>query len=178
MDKKSIRTAIKKQRESLTISQVNSMSKSVINNALSLDIFDKFSTFFVYKDFKNEVQTSELIKFLKSINKCVCYPHIKGDKMLAVAPTSDAFEKDEYGILTPTEYKVIESVDVAFIPLIACDKNKNRIGFGKGYYDKFLDGKSVYKIGLCYDFQVIDEISADPYDVCLNAIVTQTKIIK
>ena len=63
--------------------------------------------------------------------------------MIAVKPTNEAFESDLYGISVPKEYEEVKSVEVAIIPLIACDENKNRIGFGKGYYDKFLKDKNI-----------------------------------
>ena len=177
MDKKQIRSTVKKIREGLSVSEVELMSDIIVKKALSLNGIDKFYTFFIYNDFKNEVKTSFLINRLKELNKSVCFPLIKGETMLAVTPINNNFEKDAFGILTPTEYNVVSKVDVAFVPLIACDVNKNRIGFGKGYYDKFLKDKNVLKIGLCYDFQVVDSVNAEPCDVPLDVIVTEKRVI-
>ena len=98
--------------------------------------------------------------------------------MYSVKPLSNNFIKDKFGVLVPKEYEIISDVDVAFIPLIACDKNKNRIGFGKGYYDKFLSGKNILKIGLAYDFQIVDHIPSNSWDVKLDLIITDKQIIK
>ena len=79
--------------------------------------------------------------------------------MVAGIPVGKETTTDKFGVVIPKNYTVIENVDVAFIPLVACDKNKNRIGFGKGYYDKFLQNKNCIKVGICYDFQVVESIT-------------------
>lgn len=173
-----IRKEIKNIRDNLNYSVVQNLSKIIENKLLTLDIFKQNLTFFVYKDFKNEVQTDGIIKFLKSLSKTVCHPLIFEDNMLSVKPLSSEFMLDKYGVLTPKHYEIKNDVDVAIIPLIACNTSKNRIGFGKGYYDKFLKDKSILKIGLCYDFQVVENITPNPWDIPLDIIITDKRIIK
>ncbi len=173
-----IRSKILKVRNALTELEVNKKSKIIEQKFLSLSEIKDKTNFFIYNSFKNEVQTSGIISALKSDGKTVSCPLIKGDDMLAVIPTSNDFTLDKFGIKTPKEYSVVNNVEVAVIPLIACDTLKNRIGFGKGYYDKFLKDKNIIKIGLCYDFQVVDLIVKNEWDVPLDIIVTEIEIIK
>lgn len=174
---KSLRTKIKLMRENMPKSEVESLSSAVYTKLFSLDYMREKSTFFVYKSFRNEVDTSGIINALLAQNKTVSHPLIIGDKIISALPTSSEWVKDAFNIETPKNYKELSSVDVAIIPLIACDKNKNRVGFGKGFYDKFLSETPCIKIGLCYDFQVIDSITPNPWDVKLDYIITPTKII-
>lgn len=172
-----IRRDIKIKRSLISSSDVERLSDIITNKVLKLDIFNA-KTFFIYSSFKNEVDTSKIINFLASKTKTITYPLTVGDTMYSVKPLSNNFIKDKFGVLVPKEYEIISDVDVAFIPLIACDKNKNRIGFGKGYYDKFLSGKNILKIGLSFDFQVIDHIPSNSWDVKLDLIITNKQIIK
>ena len=173
-----IRSKMLKERAKLSESEVYLKSQIIQSKVLALlQIKDK-TTFFVYNAFKNEVDTLKIINELKSQNKTVCFPLIKGEVMYAAKPLSNDFILDKYGIKTPKEYELVNSVEVAIIPLIACDNLKNRIGFGKGYYDKFLQNRNCIKVGICYDFQVVDGIVPNPTDVPLDIIVTESKIIK
>ena len=172
-----IRSKMLKERAKLSESEVYLKSQIIQNKVLALlQIKDK-TTFFVYNAFKNEVDTLKIINELKSQNKTVCFPLIKGETMLAALPTSNEFMLDKYGIKTPKEYELVNSVEVAIIPLIACDNLKNRIGFGKGYYDKFLNDKNILKIGICYDFQVVENFAVNEWDIPLDIIITENQTI-
>lgn len=173
-----IRSIIKKQRLELSQETVKTKSAKVVKSLFSLDfLFDK-QNYFIYKSFKNEVETATIINRLKELNKTISYPITLGDYMVAGIPVGKETTTDKFGVVIPKNYTVIENVDVAFIPLVACDKNKNRIGFGKGYYDKFLQNKNCIKVGICYDFQVVESITPNATDIPLDIIVTESKIIK
>ena len=87
--------------------------------------------------------------------------------------------KNQNKILEPKSGKEIdpEDLDIIFIPLLAFDKNLNRVGMGKGYYDKTLHGKKAGKlVGLAYDFQEISNAFPEDHDVAMNAIITSKNI--
>ena len=69
-------------------------------------------------------------------------------------------------------------IELIVVPAIAFDRKGNRIGRGKGYYDRLLKKASCPKIGVGYHFQLFDEIPAEPHDVPMNAIVTDTDILQ
>ena len=176
MDSLQIRRAMKEQRQSLTKEQITELSNAVYNNFLSLKITAK--SCFIYKDFKGEVLTAPFIEYFKSLGAKISYPFIDGENMLAVIPTNSDFTTNNFGVKEPTEYVAIDNIDVAIIPLLACDKDKNRIGFGKGYYDRFLSNHPCLKIGICYDFQVLENVPVNNWDVPLDIIITDKRIIK
>lgn len=172
-----IRNSIKEKRNKLTLSQIEKASKSVLKNLLTLDFIKDKTNFFIYNSIKNEVDTAYLIDYLKVNNKVISYPLTIGDNLIAVIPTDSEWVLGEFNVKIPKSYKETNKIDVAIIPLLACDKNLNRIGYGKGYYDKFLSKTDCIKVGICYDFQVIESITPNAFDVPLDYIVTPTKII-
>ena len=74
---------------------------------------------------------------------------------------------------------VNEKVDVVIFPGAAFDIEGNRIGYGKGYYDKYISKLTYqpYKIGICYDFQLLDEIPSDTHDIKLDKIITEHRTV-
>jgi 5-formyltetrahydrofolate cyclo-ligase len=173
-----LRKTAKVKRELLTKDEVSSLSNAVFNNLKTLDFLWEKSNFFVYNSFRNEVETSKIISHLLSLNKTVAHPITIESNMVAGIPLTSEFVSDKFGVSTPKDYAVLDSVDVAIIPLLLCDKNKNRLGYGKGFYDRFLSTHPCLKVGVCYDFQVLENLTPNPWDIPLDIIVTPTKIIK
>ena len=174
-----IRNNIKNLRKNLDSATANSLSNIIIDNVLGLKEIKQNDTFMVYNSLKTEVQTDRLITALKSQNKTVAYPITVGDDMVAGVPCgSNGYKKSSLGVIEPLEYTVLDSPSVVIVPLVACDKNLNRIGMGKGYYDRYLSGKSAIKIGICYDFQVVDKIIPNKTDIPLDIIITEKQILR
>jgi 5-formyltetrahydrofolate cyclo-ligase len=178
MDEKTLRKSIIKMRENLDKETLALSSKTITESLFDIKGFTEFSSYFVYNSFRGEVDTSEIINRLKSMGKTVLYPLTVGDSMYAVKPESENFIKDKFGVYVPEKYSIIDKVDVVIVPLVACDTNLNRIGFGKGYYDRFLRNRKCLKIGICHDFQVVDEIDPKEWDVPLDIIITEKRIIR
>ena len=177
MDLNLLRNAVKQERNNLSSEEVNALSLKVANNFFSLDFIKDKHSFFIYNSIKNEVETAHIISRLQDLGKTLCFPLTVGDDMLAVKPTSSEWTVGDFGVKIPTSYEALESVDVAVIPLLICDKNKNRVGYGKGYYDRFLKDKNIIKIGLAYDFQVVESLTPNKWDIPLDIIITPTQIL-
>ncbi len=84
-----------------------------------------------------------------------------------------------YGILEPTTQEKTdpEELDVIIVPIVAFDKHKHRIGYGKGYYDRYLALTPAKKIGIAFSFQETAEISVEPFDVDCDIVITETTFI-
>ncbi len=177
MDVKSLRNEMKTKRLNLTAEDVKALSLAVYNNFFTLDFIKEKSNFFIYNSIKNEVDTKEIIKTLSLIGKTISYPVTIKDIMLSAIPKNHKTVIGNFDIIEPENYSIMEKVDVAIVPLIACDNQKNRVGFGKGFYDRFLSKTPCIKIGLAYDFQVVNNITPNSWDVPLDIIITPTKII-
>ena len=138
MDSFEIRKKIKEMRKALSRAQVLDASAKIVKRVLSLD-FSGYRNFFIYKSFNNEVDTSRLIEYFLTQNKMVAFPVIQGANMLAGIAKSSEKHFSQFGTEEPAEYIEMEKIDVCFLPLLAFDKNKNRLGYGKGYY-RYPDG--------------------------------------
>lgn len=177
MTNSEIRNNIKKLRNALEKEEVLRLSNAVFNNVLSLEL-NAYKNFFIYRSFNNEVDTNRLINHFLNENKVISFPVITGENMVAGEPLSDRETLSMFKTVEPSCYEEVKNVDVCFLPLLACDKNKNRLGYGKGYYDRFLASHPCLKIGLAYSFQVVEGIERKPWDIPLDIIVTDTQIIK
>ena len=84
-----------------------------------------------------------------------------------------------FGILEPLgeEFTDFGQIDLAIVPGMGFDRNLNRIGRGKGYYDKLLPNLRAFLVGVCYTFQLHDEIPVETHDFPMNCVISQDEII-
>lgn len=172
--KKSIaRKKCLKKRDGLGEAKRQEYDGKILEKVL-LFLYDKQSVF-VYNNFKSEVSTKHIIAFLKASDIDVYLPKIIHGKMLAVKDDGE-YEVNSYGILEPKGNQVADKIDVAITPLSAVDKRFNRVGYGKGFYDKFFEQNDCLKVGVCYSCQVVGKIKADRHDVPLDMVITEKYI--
>jgi len=130
-----------------------------------------------------EVDDLGLLKKLEKINFIISLPVIKKDFQMDFYKWSfsDPLKINRYGIPEP-ESKNIVQPDILLIPLIAFDKNLNRLGYGGGYYDRLIKKlskkKKIMKIGLALSIQKVDKVPIDIYDQKLDYIVTNKSVVK
>lgn len=146
----------------------------------ALTELEKFNTFFIYNSFGYEADTREIIKELVARGKEVYLPRVEGREMKAVRFLGD-FEKlsvNKFGIGEPSGQAYVGSIDVVIAPLLAINSRLFRLGYGGGYYDKFLSDNGALKVGLGYSFQLTDEFEEDEWDVPLDMFINDMGIIK
>ena len=128
-------------------------------------------------------QPPRLPEFIKNemLDKRVLVPRIEGHTIHChQIKQFKNLVVNQYGILEPTTDAVLvqaSEVDVCLVPGAAFDHSGNRIGFGKGYYDRLLAKSNSYNIALAYDFQMVDHIEHEPHDIKMNAIANQSELI-
>lgn len=183
-DKKGLRILSKNNRKGLSASDREYYDSLILENVLKDEKFQDSSTIFIYVSYKDEVDTHEIIKNALLLNKKVCVPLIisKKDGMEAIYIDSlDDLEANYMGILEPkyNEENVVkaEDIDVVFLPGLAFDTNGGRLGYGGGFYDRFLKGveNHAVKIALAYKSQIVDYVPMDPLDVKIDYIITNKK---
>ncbi len=144
--------------------------ENFINNYLGCE------SFFVFSSFGSEADTKKIISRLIGADKRVYLPRVEGDTMLAV-PYGE-MQRGAFGIYEPCGQPYSGKIDVAAIPLLAVNGRGYRLGYGKGFYDKFLRGRpEILKVGLGYSFQ-LSEFNEDGWDIPLDAFVSDTGVIK
>ena len=130
-----------------------------------------------------EIDDLAILDLLEKKNFKVSLPIIKKDNQMNFYSWSrnDPLKINKFGIPEPVSYKIFYP-DILLVPLVAYDSSLNRLGYGGGYYDRYIEKiekiKKVIKIGLAFSFQKISSIPIDQYDKRLNFIVTEKKILR
>ena len=183
-DKTFLRSHYKKKRLSLTKQEVDHLSQRVCKQLDKLNIWKlKHYHIFISISKYNELDTSPIINKLQSEQKIIIVPKISNNELVHIAINDQTeFSINEYGIKEPNNGNsfIIQNLDLIFIPLLAYDLEGHRVGYGKGYYDRFLKltNKSSLKIGLSF-FDPINKIQdIDDNDVKLDYCITPTQIHK
>lgn len=137
--------------------------------------FKKALRIAIYYPLKSEVDTRRIIRSALNVEKKVALPVIKNEIMEFVEVHSTADMKFETGFKQPKKGKVIdkEVIDVIYVPIVAFDNAKFRVGFGKGYYDKYLKGFKGKIIGIAFENQHVELIDIDKFDVPMDEIITE-----
>ena len=183
MLKKDLRSHYLNLRDTLPSASILNLSLGIANVALKLPIWqlDYFHIFLSISE-KKEVDTSFMLSILQGKDKNVVLPKIEGDGILNhyLLTDSTRLKKNKWNIPEPVDGIEVPTskIDVVFIPLLAFDLNGNRVGYGKGFYDRFLAQcrSDVKKIGLSL-FEAEDIITdCNENDIALDYCVTPKKI--
>lgn len=174
MCKKEQRRLIRERKRQCTQDELRALSLSVINRLKGNARLAAARTLLLYHPLPDEVDVSPLLDMLPG--RMVLLPRVTGESTmeLRVYEGRGSLEPGAYGIMEPcgplfTDYG---SIDVAVVPGMAFDKDGNRLGRGKGYYDRFLARTPhVYKIGVCFPFQLLESVPAGPTDVRMDEVV-------
>jgi 5-formyltetrahydrofolate cyclo-ligase len=170
-----------KKRRSMTSYEVSVKSKEIYKKTIGMgkDLFT--GPVFIYLSFDNEVETHGLISYFLEKGIDVNVPVIAEDGTIKAVclDSMDDLEINRFGIAEPKRGSVTgpENISFVIVPGIVFDRDLNRIGYGKGCYDRYLKGMTAKKIALAYDFQIVPHIKADANDIRMDMIITETEII-
>ncbi|MBC6367156.1 5-formyltetrahydrofolate cyclo-ligase [Algoriphagus sp. AK58] len=184
--KQELRSAYRQLRKKLNPEQVKEKSiaiRSQFEGWLSeREPLTHFHLFFPIDRF-NEVNTFYIMELLEQKDKVIYTSQVSKDSLdmdTLKLPKDAAFFLDEWGIPVPQESIMVSpsKIQVIFVPLLAYDRQGNRVGFGKGYYDHFLAklGPDVIKIGLSF-FEPEEKVNAEAHDVALDFCITPKKVL-
>jgi len=150
-------------------------SKIICDRLTQTLLFSDAKCIALYCATGNEVSTYELMANLPPTKKIVL-PVISGENMHFYPYTGkDNLKKGAFGIMEPVSGDLVppEDIDLFIVPGVAFDYACNRLGRGKGYYDRYLSGTDKPTIGLCYDFQLIESIPTEPHDKKMTIVITE-----
>lgn len=179
LEKARIRKKILSVRNKLSRSLVENKSNIIFHKIRNLAEINKSNYFLIYSAINNEVDTKPIIDFLKNKNKRVLLPKYLDEKWAIFEFKNwQTVELGPFGILQPKDNKSFDKNenDVAIIPGLAFDNNGARLGFGKGVYDNLLNNFKGIKIGLAYDFQIIDLIPTEKHDLKMDLIISDKRV--
>jgi len=133
-------------------------------------------TILAYSALPDEVPTQALLDLLVKQGKTVLLPRVISDTDMELRRYTGRHDLQlgAYGILEPTGelFTVYDTIDVAIVPGMAFDAERHRLGRGKGYYDRFLARVPyLYKIGLCFSWQMVDKVPHDKHDIVMDEVI-------
>ncbi|MBP1664578.1 MAG: 5-formyltetrahydrofolate cyclo-ligase [Bacteroidetes bacterium] len=178
-DKKyQIRADIRAKKRQLSEAEKNEAAKVVFERIETMSAFQKAKVVFLYWSTTSELPTHEYIRKW-SEKKIILLPSVSGERMhLRRYVSSKEMHKGEMNMMEPTTDIYKGHFDLAIIPGIAFDRERNRMGRGKGYYDRFLRSKNVPVYGVGFDFQVLRKIPTTKKDMKVTCVFSPGKTIE
>ena len=182
------RRLIRDYRDQMPPDEVAKRSTRVYKRLFSLPEFVDAHRVLFYMSFRNEPDTHKMIERSMQIGKSINLPRIAVDRSDLDVYEIHNIEMDTVpsilGIIEPRRdakrCENISKIDLCIVPGIAFDRRGNRIGWGKGFYDRFLPKLSprTKKFGLAYDFQLVDRISSHDKDIPLDGLITESEVLR
>lgn len=183
MPKKPIRAALLAQRKHLSLDTCLHQSLMVQERFLQLPEFADARSLALYSPILNEVFTEEIFDQARRLDKRVVYPRVQGAAMefFPVHGRED-LRAGNFGILEPLGDRgvPVAELDLLLVPGVAFDQTGHRLGYGKGYYDRLLQQRSAgcRLVGLCFEFQLVSTLPAEPHDVRMDLLVTEQRTLR
>jgi len=173
-----LRREMKSKRRSLSPAEVEKLSREACDLLFETEFFSKSEVVCVYMSAFNEVDTKYITEKCLKLQKTVIVPVVDGDDIYP-AVYDENTKKGAFGISEPvnkTQHSKYD-IDLFIIPGLAFGRCGERVGFGKGYYDKLLKNTDGIKTGFLYDFQLTDEIETEKHDIYMDYLITESKVI-
>ena len=181
--KDKIRKEILAKRNILSDKDINKKSDLIIKNLASY--IENVQNIMIFMDMKTEVKITKLLELYPKKNFFISkITNSKNREMKINKYNKNELILHKFGYYesSSNDFYDEEILDVVIVPALAFDSKKNRIGFGGGYYDTFLEkvrqkNNKVLFIGVCYDFQIIDSVPTEKHDVTLDFVISESKIL-
>lgn len=154
--------------------RIEKYSEKIYQNLIKTDLYKKANTIFVYVSMDKEINTEKIIRKSLEDGKEIYVPFIEGKEMKAkkLEKYEDLVE-GKFNIKTTNSNISLDNPDLSLVPGLTFDKSKHRIGYGGGYYDKFLEKSKTTSLGLfASPFESL-EIPTEEYDIALDYILTE-----
>lgn len=179
MEKTEIRKQMKSVLSKISFQDRQEMSRLIFENLFKTADFENADSIFVFNSMNSEPMTDDIIKYCLDNGKHIFVPKISNAEMRTAEIFKDTkYKLNHYGIAEPLgeNFKNYFDIDINIIPLVAFDSKCNRLGHGKGYYDKYLKNAEGLKIGLAFECQRIENVPIETHDIPLDYIITEKKI--
>ncbi len=175
-----IRRELLKRRRSLKEGERKALSASICSNLRSLPEYGQAERILFFYPVKGEPDIIPLLG--RAIEEGRAFlPKVDGEDLtLCRVPSLQSLVPGAYGIPEPQGEEVVSPawIDLLLVPGVAFDREGFRLGWGKGYYDRLLKRAGGMKVGVAFSFQVFERLPRDPWDVPVDAVVTEKGIIR
>ena len=175
MDKKQLRKEIREKKRAMTEAQIEEKSRRLGQLFADSELYRKAKTIYGYLPYNQEVRTVPMLMRALADGKRVAVPKVYGDEMKFIyLDDFSAVEKGYAGIPEPVADEPVADDETALVlmPGLAFDPQGHRIGYGGGFYDKFLAKEPNHPtVALCYDFQMLPELKTEEFDIPVDQVL-------
>ena len=175
MDKQELRRRIREKKRAMTEEDIQSASNRLADLFLATALYQRSNTVYGYLPYNQEVRTIPILEQALRDGKRVAVPKIFGNEMKFIyLDDLSKVEKGYSGIPEPVEDAPVADDPNALVlmPGLAFDRQGHRIGYGGGFYDKFLANEPEHPtIALCYEFQLLDVLETEEYDIPVDQVL-------
>ena len=180
LKKTEIRKTLLKQRRVLSASKKTQYELQMLNFMRTWDVFKEACIIHIFLSKADEPETSQIIELAWKSGKQIGVPCVLPDTLELFHSQLTSFEDLRPGaldVLEPSPEQrttlIPESFDLVIVPGVAFDRQGGRLGYGKGYYDRFLDQSLAFRLALAFDFQILKTVPTEMYDVPMDGILTE-----
>lgn len=172
LSKKELRQELIKKRKNMTIEEIVTKSSLICNKIINSQCYNNAKCIYCYFTVNNEVNLKPLMEHALNHGKHVALPRVEGNDILFYFIQSfDELSPGYYNIPEPNNGIPASKGDLVIVPGVAFTKNGERLGYGGGFYDRFLANNEIYSIGVCYDFQIVENIPVLEHDKKIDKII-------
>ena len=177
MDKQELRRQIRAAKKAVPFFDKCARSLPIMKQVEQLTQFQNATTVLLYWSMEDEVQTHDFVNRWYR-QKTLLLPCVDGDDLRLRQYTGPECltTGEQFGIDEPTgpEFTDLEKVDLIIVPGVAFDRQNNRMGRGRGFYDRLLKSTpNAYKVGVGFDFQLVEHVPVEPFDVPMDKVIIE-----
>jgi 5-formyltetrahydrofolate cyclo-ligase len=179
-EKSSLRRLWLEKRESFSADFIEIASKKIQKNLKKIDAYRAAGTVACYYSIGGEVKTHNILQEILSEGKTLALPRVEGDGLVFCnVKKFEDLEHGEFGIMEPKEScQPVTEFDVILVPAVAMTREGQRLGYGRGFYDKFLSDKKSTTIALAYSKTILKNIPVSENDIRIQWVVSEDEVIK
>ncbi|MBI2176035.1 5-formyltetrahydrofolate cyclo-ligase [Candidatus Woesearchaeota archaeon] len=183
-EKSKIRDEMSRKRSALTLEEAASKSAAIAANLMKMAEYRDARAVMLYAAKGNEVRTREMIEAALKEGKTVLLPitnTARNEIEAGEIKSLNELKEGAFGIMEPKQKKPFDDVkiDLVLVPGIAFDQQGHRLGYGHGFYDKLLRRLTkAARIGLAYDFQVVEKLPRESHDERMGLVITESSVIR
>lgn len=182
LKKESLRRAFKERRAVLSSEEQMQMSGAICQNILGLEQYKRATGVAAYWPMTLEIDIKPIINDALSHNRRVYLPRViqepRGLRFCRYDGDPKTLAAGPFGLSEPGgEPSDIDEIDLVIVPGLAFDLHGHRLGYGTGYYDRFLKQTKAQRVGVAFDVMIIDILPVAEHDVAMNSVVTESRII-
>ena len=176
-----MRKSLKGKSVKLSSEYCNKGDVSIYTQVISLLQYKDAKCVFCYVSKEPEVSTTKILEDILAKGKILAVPKCISKGIMVACEVQDIKQltKDKFGIFEPKDCKIVrpDDIDMAIIPCLSASKDGNRLGYGGGYYDRYLVGSDFVKVALCYEKMLECSIPVDNHDVKMDMLITEEKVM-